>query len=137
RIRFDLDLPAAAQDDLPLGPGIALPEWDHRKQILLKDYCRLQPLLAADAAPAELPARLAPTARRLRNQFQALAPSRVWQRGQADGSELDLEAYLRFAAERRTGSRQTDPGLYRDLRVGDRDLACLLLADLSLSTDAW
>ena len=136
-IRFDLDLPAAAQDDLPLGPGIALPEWDYRKQALLKDYCRLQPLLAADAVPTELPARLAPTARRLRNQFQALAPARVWRRGQADGSELDLDAYLRFTTERHSGSRQTDPGLYRDLRVGDRDLACLLLADLSLSTDAW
>ncbi|MBZ0072812.1 MAG: VWA domain-containing protein [Gammaproteobacteria bacterium] len=136
-IRFDLDLPAAAQDDLPLGPGIALPEWDYRKQTLLQDYCRLQPLLAADAVPAELPARLAPTARRLRNQFQALAPARIWRRAQADGSELDLDAYLRFTTERHSGGRQTDPGLYRDLRVGDRDLACLLLADLSLSTDAW
>jgi nitric oxide reductase NorD protein len=137
RIRFDLDLPSAAQDDTPLGPGIALPEWDHRKQTLLKDYCRLQPMLAADARPQELPQHLKLTARRLRNQFQALAPSRVWQRGQADGSEIDLDAYLRFAAERLAGGCSAEPGLYRDLRVGDRDLACLLLADLSLSTDAW
>lgn len=137
RIRFDLDLPSAAQDDLPLGPGIALPEWDYRKQTLVKDHCRLQPMLAADARSLELPPHLKRTARRLRNQFQLLAPSRTWRRGQHDGCELDLDAWLRFAAERATGSRATDPGLYRDLRVGDRDLACLLLADLSLSTDAW
>ncbi|HEY9198802.1 MAG TPA: VWA domain-containing protein, partial [Gammaproteobacteria bacterium] len=137
RIRFDLDLPSAAHDDLPLGPGIALPEWDHRRQTLLQDHCRLQPLLAADAPPLELPARLKHTANRLRNQFQTLAPTRVWRNAQNDGSELDLDACLRFAAERRAGVRSTDPGLYRDLRVGDRDLACLLLADLSLSTDAW
>jgi nitric oxide reductase NorD protein len=137
RIRFDLDLPSAAQDDLPLGPGIPLPEWDHRKQSLIPAYCRLQPMLAADAPARELPPRLKHTARRLRAQFQVLAPTRVWRRGQADGSEIDMDAYLRFAAERRAGSRATDPGLYRDLRVGDRDLACLLLADLSLSTDAW
>lgn len=137
RIRFDLDLPAAAHDDLPLGPGIALPEWDYRRQALIPDHCRLQPLLAADAPPVELPARLKRTARRLRNQFQMLAPTRVWRNAQNDGSELDLDACLRFAAERRAGVRSTDPGLYRDLRVGDRDLACLLLADLSLSTDAW
>jgi nitric oxide reductase NorD protein len=137
RIRFDLDLPAAAHDDLQLGPGIALPEWDYRRQTLLADHCRLQPMLAADAAPIELPARLKHTARRLRNQFQMLAPTRVWRRAQNDGSELDLDAYLRFAAERRAGGHSSDPGLYRDLRVGDRDLACLLLADLSLSTDAW
>ncbi len=137
RIRFDLDLPSAAHDDLPLGPGIALPEWDYRKQALIKDHCRLQPMLAANAPPMELPSQLKRIARRLRNQFQALAPSRVWRRGQTDGSELDLDAWLRFAAERAAGSHTTDPGLYRDLRVGDRDLACLLLADLSLSTDAW
>ena len=137
RIRFDLDLPSAAHDDQPLGPGIALPEWDYHRQALLPDHCRLQALLAADAPPVELPARLKRTARRLRNQFQMLAPTRVWQRAQNDGCELDLDACLRFAAERRAGAHIADPGLYRDLRVGDRDLACLLLADLSLSTDAW
>ena len=61
----------------------------------------------------------------------------IWQRGQADGNEIDLDAYLRFATERLSGVCSAEPGLYRDLRVGDRDLACLLLADLSLSTDAW
>lgn len=141
RIRFDLDLPAAAHDDLPLGPGIPLPEWDHRRQTLIADHCRLQPMLAAsrdsDAPTLELPARLKRTARRLRSQFQMLAPTRVWQRAQNDGCELDLDACLRFTAERRAGAHVADPGLYRDLRVGDRDLACLLLADLSLSTDAW
>jgi len=137
RIRFDLDLPAAAHDDLQLGPGIALPEWDYRRNALVQDHCRLQPMLAADAPPTELPARLRHTARRLRNQFQLLAPTRVWRRAQSDGSELDLDAYLRFVTERRAGGHSSDPGLYRDLRVGDRDLACLLLADLSLSTDAW
>ena len=136
-IRFDLDLPSAAHDDQPLGAGIPLPEWDYRKQQLLPDHCHLQPMIAADAAPQPLPARLKRTATRLRNQFQALAPTRVWQRGQPDGCELDLDAVLRFTAERGAGVHNGDAGLYRDLRVGDRDLACLLLADLSLSTDAW
>jgi len=72
----------------------------------------------------------------LRNQFQALAPTRVWRNAQADGCEIDLDAYLRFSSERLAGVHTAAPGLYRDLRVGDRDLACLLLADLSLSTDA-
>ncbi len=31
KVRFDLDLPSAAEDDMPLGPGIPLPEWDYRK----------------------------------------------------------------------------------------------------------
>jgi nitric oxide reductase NorD protein len=41
RIRFDLDLPAEADDDLMLIDGILLPEWDYRKQRLQPDHCRL------------------------------------------------------------------------------------------------
>ncbi|MDH5786525.1 MAG: VWA domain-containing protein, partial [Chromatiales bacterium] len=136
RIRFDLDLPSAADDDTPLGEGFLLPEWDYKKRQLRDDYCRLQPLLATDAPPAALPERLQKSAHHLRNQFQALAPARHWQRAQQDGSEIDLDAYQHFISQRHLGVVAEDQRIYRDLRVGDRDLSCLLLADLSLSTDA-
>ena len=42
KVRFDLDLPSAAEDDMPLGPGIPLPEWDYRKNELLEDHVRVQ-----------------------------------------------------------------------------------------------
>ncbi len=42
KLRFDLDLPPAGEDDTPFGEGISLPEWDYKKQILQPDYCRLQ-----------------------------------------------------------------------------------------------
>jgi len=136
-LRFDLDLPGAADDDLVLNDGIRLPEWDWRSQRLLPDRCRVVSLLARAAGAAELPPRLASPARQLRRQFQALAPARRWYRGQADGADIDIDAYLRFTADRRAGVRRDADGLYRDLRNGERDLACLLLADLSLSTDSW
>ncbi len=136
KLRFDLDLPAAAEDDLPLSNGILLPEWDYKKQQLRANHCRLVPLLAANAEPTPLPPHLRCTAKRLRAQFQQLVPARSWRRQQQEGSEIDLDAYLRFAADRASGYASAD-GLYRDLRSGARDLACLLLADLSLSTDSW
>jgi len=137
KLRFDLDLPAASEDDRVLDEGILLPEWDYRKQRLQPDRCRLVPMLAAKAAPCPLPVALRPTARRLRAQFEQLMPARAWQRRQQEGSEIDLDAYLRFATDRCAGRLAAADGLYRDLRVGARDLACLLLADLSLSTDTW
>ena len=94
-------------------------------------------MLAVDAPPSELPPHLQRTAKRLRNQFQALAPARVWRRAQPDGQELDLDAYLRFAADRAARRGTGGDALYREMRAGARDLACLLLADLSLSTDTW
>ena len=136
RLRFDLDLPSAAQDDQPLGSGILLPEWHYRKQLLQPGHCRLQPMIARAAPPCALPHHLAATARRIRNQFEALTPARVWVRGQFDGTEPDLDACVQFTADRMTG-HAAERGLYRAHHYRDRDLACLMLADLSLSTDAW
>ncbi len=137
RLRFDLDLPAAAEDDLILADGERLPEWDWKAQRLLPDHCRILELLAADAPPRALPAHLQRSARRLRAQFQQLAPARTWLRRRPDGDDLDLDAYLRFAADRHAGGAGDPARLYREQRSGARDLACLLLADLSLSTDTW
>ena len=136
-LKFDLDLPAEADDDTVIGAGIRLPEWDWKRQRLLPDHCRIVPMLAADAQSCELPGHLRRTAKRLRNLFQALAPARVWHQRQPDGQEVDLDAYLRYAADRAAGQAIGGDALYREMRAGARDLACLLLADLSLSTDTW
>jgi len=137
RLKLDLDLPAESEDDLVLSEGTRLPEWDWKTNRLLPNRCRIRSMLAADAAPCVLPPRLSRTAKRLRNQFQALAPARVRHRRRPDGQEVDLDAYLRFAADRRAGASPNADALYQELRSGARDLACLLLADLSLSTDTW
>ena len=137
RVRFDLDLPSASEDDLPLGPGIKLPEWDYRKRMLVSDYCCVQEMLARRAQPCELPSPLRRDAQRLRRQFEILRPGRGWRRAQPDGEELDLDACVRHAADCASGGHSHERGLYRQLARQERDLACLLLADLSLSTDAW
>ena len=134
-LKLHLDLPPAEADDLPLGEGIKLPEWDYRKQCLQKDFVNLQRFVPRDAEPAPLPARLAPLARRLRRQFEQLRNDPQWQRQQAQGSELDLQAWLDFYVETRQG-QAVERGLFMEQRRNRRDLACLLLADLSMSTDA-
>ena len=137
RLRFDLDLPAEENDDLILGEGIRLPEWNYKKKCLQPTQCRLILMLAADASPCALPASLSRTASKLRAQFQQLAPGRKWHRKQSEGSEIDIDAYLRYASERAAGKLVGADDLYRDLRTGTRDLACILMADLSLSTDTY
>jgi nitric oxide reductase NorD protein len=137
RLRFDLDLPPAQHDDIPLGEGIALPEWDFRRRVLQPDYCRLQPMLARDAVPAPLPVHLARKARRLRAVFELLKPRRVWQPDQPDGTDLDINAVIRHRTDRLRGVQADQANLFRSFRNAERDLSCLLLADLSLSTDSW
>lgn len=136
RVRFDLDLPSAAEDDPLLGPGLPFPEWDYRKGCLIDDHVRVQDMAPRKAEPAPLPRRLSRTARRLHQQFAALQPGRRWLKGQPEGSELDLDAVVRAHTDRACG-RQPGEQLHLSLEKRERDLACLVLADLSLSTDAW
>ncbi|MBC8211665.1 MAG: VWA domain-containing protein [Gammaproteobacteria bacterium] len=137
RLKFDLDLPSASSDDEVLSDGLLLPEWDWKKGVMIENCCHVIEMMATDAEPLALPEHLTKTARKLRNQFQMLAPARVWHRNQADGQDIDIDAYLRYAAEKSAAEGVSADGLYRELRSGARDLACLLVADLSLSTDSW
>ncbi len=136
KVRFDLDLPSDAEDDTPLGDGISLPEWDWKKRQLKPDYCRLQIMGARNAVPVDVPERLSRSVKRLRSQFAALQPTRRWLKGQADGAELDVDACVRLAADRAAGVHGVSMGAYQAQVRQERDMACLVLADLSLSTDA-
>jgi len=137
KVRFDLDLPAAAEDDIVLGAGIPLPEWDWKRHELRPDFCRLQPMEARRVEPLPLPEYLRRPARKLRSQFAALAPARRWLKAQPDGTELDVDACVRLQADRLAGQHFANAGAYLNMNRRERDLACLVLADLSLSTDAW
>lgn len=136
RVRFDLDLPPEDADDEVLDGGILVPEWDHRRQRLLPAHCRILVMQSRDAAPTPLPRHLRAASRRIRQQFEALMPERRWQRRQLEGSELDLEAWVELESERSAGEVPAEWPVFRDFRNDQRDLSCLLLADLSLSTDA-
>ncbi len=136
KIKLDLDLPSSQYDDIVLGEGIPIDEWDFKQQRLLKDHCRLQEMESRDAEPAELPKNLQQQAHKIRRQFEILMPQRHWVNRQNDGTEIDLENYINFLSDRKHGHVNSDMPVYRELRNKSRDLSCLLLADLSLSTDA-
>ena len=137
KIKLDLDLPSELYDDIVLSEGIAIDEWDYKQQHLQKDHCRLQVMTSRQTQAMELPTRLRPQAHKIRRQFEALRPERHWVSRQTEGSELDLENYINFLTDRKHGHVNSDTPVYRDVRNLSRDLSCLLLADLSLSTDAY
>jgi len=137
KIRFDLDLPPEIMDDQPLGEGILLPEWDYKKQRMQLDHCCLQPMIAINAEPVALPQHLTKTAQYIRRQFEHLATARSWQRNQEEGAEIDIDAFVQQQVEQRCGSYPANRGLFKSFSAQERNLACLLLADFSQSTDAY
>ena len=134
-IKVDLDLPSSAEDDIPLGDGIKLPEWNYKNQQLEDDRCLLQAMLPRDASAKKLPINLQKTAKSIQAQFEQLRSVKYWLKAQPQGEELDLNAWLDFHVQSQINSTP-QKGLYQSYRGNNRDLSCLLLADLSMSTDA-
>jgi nitric oxide reductase NorD protein len=139
RVKFDLDLPSSSADDSPVGPGIALPEWDYRRAVLQPGHCLVQVMQAQHCAPFTPSAALRLTAKRMRRRLEALRDAPRAVHGQDSGDDIDLDAWVRFHADQldvATPYSDTPPIYTRRARL-DRSLATLLLADLSLSTDAY
>jgi nitric oxide reductase NorD protein len=74
--------------------------------------------------------------RDLRIAFDRLRAVRVLKNRQPDGGEVDIDALIDRYATVRSG-HQPDDRLYLMRRRQRRDLATLLLLDLSSSTDSW
>tara|TARA_R110002050_G_scaffold299981_2_gene467201 strand:- start:8486 stop:10441 length:1956 start_codon:yes stop_codon:yes gene_type:complete len=135
RIRFDLDLPAAAQDDLRLGEGILLPEWDYKLQRLVDNACVLQTMISDDVEPIALSSEYQKLSQDILALFAhiGLTPNR--RKAQPSGDEIDLDAWIDdFALPVKDSSKQA---FYIDTQRQNRDVNCLILADLSLSTEAY
>lgn len=139
RVKFDLDLPSSSADDVPLGPGQLLPEWDYRKAALLPGHCVVQVMQARQAPPFVPSPALQLTARRIRRKLETLRDAPRPQHGQDSGDDLDLDAWVRFSADMQgaSGLHTDSPPIYTRRAVSERSLATLLMADLSLSTDAY
>ena len=132
-LRMNLDSAARTESAPSLAtPAIWLPEWDYKRRCLLPAHCSLRMTPIPQAAAAELPEHLRLEQRRLRRQWAQLNPERQVHRRQSHGDDIDLDALIRA----RTDADVAPADCYQQVRKNQRDLSCLLLADLSLSTDA-
>ncbi len=72
----------------------------------------------------------------IRRNFDMLRAQRVRVRKQLDGEEIDLEAWIDSYADFRSGLPLAQ-ALYQSHRRARRDIAIMLLIDVSGSTDGW
>lgn len=72
----------------------------------------------------------------IRRRFELLRAQRVRQRKQLDGEAIDLEAYMEAYSDFRAGLPMAQR-LYQSERRSRRDMAIMLLVDVSGSTDGW
>jgi nitric oxide reductase NorD protein len=130
---------ASAEAGAPRRVGVAYPEWDWRTERYHPKRAVVREREAEPGNPAWAEQALARHAREVqhvRRRFERLRPQRVRLTRQADGPDVDLAAYVTSHADRHAG-RAPDDRLYETVRPARRDVAILLLVDVSGSTDSW
>ncbi|MCB2186446.1 MAG: hypothetical protein KQJ78_08520 [Deltaproteobacteria bacterium] len=129
--------PPPAEEDPGEVATFVYPEWDHDRQELRPDWCLVRQRVPG-AQPNDFVARVragrSGIIRRVKNQFLRLKrESFQRRRGQTSGDQLDLDAVVRAYVEVRAGVG-ADEGIYLRRDKKGRDVAVLLLVDLSGST---
>ncbi len=118
-------------DGLPIA---TYPEWDYAAGVERMDWTTI---LEADTAASvgAVEPRLESEAMRSIERLtrDAAIGRRLRLKGQRDGDALDIDAAIALTIERRAGS-VSEPRVYKRDAPGPRDLAILLLMDLSQST---
>ncbi len=113
-------------------------EWDPAKRAYRKAWCRVFPEVAEARDPhwaAERLPELEAPIRRLKKALERVVQATEQVRHQKDGPELDLDAAIDNRVRLHLKESPLEH-LYCERRRRRRDLAVLVLVDLSLSTDA-
>lgn len=122
----------------PISDPYHYPEWDHQVQLHRPDWVTVFERRPPKADPATVDAILTehrPIAQRIRQIVDALQPQGVQRvRNLEDGDEIDLNAAIDAMVSIRMGA-QPDPRITMRNVVKRRDLAVLVLLDLSESTN--
>jgi len=119
--------------------GVSYPEWDyrvnayHEARAMVREHT---PLVGASAWADTVLRRHAQEVQQIRRRFERLRPQRTRQGRQADGPDIDLSAYVTGYADLLAGCAP-DGRLYETTRPARRDIAIMLLVDVSGSTDSW
>ncbi len=113
------------------------PEWDAQAGIERADWTSVRAMLPAPADPRPLLRALeaaAPARQRIARLVKAAKVGRAARlKRQWEGHDLDLDAVIEAAIARRTGE-MPDLRVFRSTALTQRDLAVLVLVDMSQST---
>jgi nitric oxide reductase NorD protein len=115
------------------------PEWDHGRQHYRKNWCVMREKAVPpvyDAFVRETLDRHAGLVRHLRRKFEALRDENRFEKRQAQGDEIDLDALVEAIADARDGREMSDRVFVRMHRA-ERNIAVAFLVDMSGSTKGW
>ncbi len=134
RIKMDLDISANSVEEYPLGKGHFIDEWDYKKEIYLKNYVCIKPIISLHTQPIELPKRLQKMMRRIQSELDLMELDRIKRDNLPYGDEINIESWIDYKGHQ---NRSNHPQrFFQTFERKMRDMSTLILADVSLSTEA-
>lgn len=120
-------------------PALSYPEWDWRLKAYREPGAFVHVCLAEQGSQEWVDGALDDNRvmlQQVRRHFEMLRARRVRLRKQFEGEEIDLEAYTDSISDYRAGLPMAQ-AVYQSYRPAKRDMAIMLLMDISGSTDGW
>lgn len=134
RIKMDLDISANSVEEYPLGKGHFIDEWDYKKEVYLKNYVCIKPIISLHTEPIELPKRLQKMMRRIQSELDLMELDRIKRDNLPYGDEINIESWIDYKGHQ---NRSNHPQrFFQTFERKMRDMSTLILADVSLSTEA-
>lgn len=133
RIKMDLEMAPDMREVYPLGKGHLIDEWDYRKDVYLKNYVRIKPQVTINVMPIELPLRLKKSIKKIEKALDIVALDRIKNDRLPYGDELNLDTWIDYKGHQNKSLHHQN--FYTTFEKKTRDIATLILADVSLSTE--
>ena len=134
RIKMDLDISSNSQEEYPVGKGFFLDEWDYKKNAYLENYVKIKPTITTNIKPIEMPKRLEGIVKKVQNELDLMELDRVKKSNLPYGDEINIDSWIDYRGhQNKEGHNQK---FFESFEKKTRDMSTLILADVSLSTEA-
>ena len=133
RVKLDLDLQPDMTEIYPLGEGHLIDEWDYRKDTYLINYVRIKPQVTLNVVPIALPKRLKKMVKKIQGELDLLELDRIKNDRLPYGDEINIDTWIDYSGHQNKSMHHQN--FYTTFEKKTRDMATLILADVSLSTE--
>jgi len=134
KLKIDLELPTEEIDTYAVGEGIKLDEWDYTKEYYLKNYCLLTPIYMKSAQEKELDHQTQRLVEKVKQEFALYLFNRHTEKNLPFGETLNMESWIAYRTS--AVKSQEKQNFFETSVKQERNISSLILADISLSTEA-
>ena len=134
RIKMDLDISKNTQEEYPIGKGFFLDEWDYKKNTYLENYVKINPIITTNIQPVQIPKRLNKVVKKVQSELDLMELNRIKKTNLPYGDEINIDSWIDYQGhQNKEGHNQK---FFESFEKKTRDMSTLILADISLSTEA-